>query len=55
MKLAVNMASKLSNKGDSGWTGRRIDLPELPRNAGENRTASKRVLLKAIKDAGGRR
>lgn len=25
------MASNLSNKGDSGWTGRRIDLPEFSR------------------------
>ena len=30
-----------------------LGLPELPRNAGRNRTASKRALLKAIKDAGG--
>ena len=27
--------------------------PELPRNNGNRRTASKRALLKAIKDAGG--
>lgn len=27
--------------------------PPVPRNAGNNRTASKRALLKAIKDAGG--
>lgn len=27
--------------------------PELPRNAGNRRTASKRALLKAIEDAGG--
>ena len=35
---------------------RRAELgnPELPRNAGQNRTASKRALLKAIKDAGGK-
>lgn len=30
-----------------------LGLPELPRNAGKNRTPSKRALLKAIKDAGG--
>lgn len=30
-----------------------LDLPHLPRNAGHNRTESKRALLKAIKDAGG--
>lgn len=28
--------------------------PELPRNAGNRRTASKRALLKAIEEAGGR-
>lgn len=28
--------------------------PELPRNAGQNRTDSKRALLAAIEDAGGR-
>ena len=31
-----------------------LGLPELPRNAGRNRTASKRALLKAIEDAGGK-
>lgn len=30
-----------------------LGIPELPRNAGKNRTASKRALLKAIEDAGG--
>lgn len=30
-----------------------LGLPDLPRNAGTNRTPSKRALLKAIKDAGG--
>ncbi len=28
--------------------------PPVPRNAGANRTASKRALLKAIEDAGGK-
>jgi hypothetical protein len=28
--------------------------PELPRNAGNRRTPSKRALLKAIEDAGGK-
>lgn len=28
--------------------------PELPRNTGSRRTSSKRALLKAIEDAGGR-
>jgi hypothetical protein len=57
------------SKADDGWTGRRIDmaefgarlaarkaalnLPDPPRNAGNNRTASKRALLKAIEEAGG--
>lgn len=31
-----------------------LGIPELPRNAGKNRTASKRALLKAIADAGGK-
>ena len=30
-----------------------LGLPEMPRNAGKNRTPSKRALLKAIKDLGG--
>ena len=63
------MASK-SSKATDGWTGRRVDmgefgariaarkaelgLPDPPRNAGKNRTASKRALLKAIEDAGGK-
>jgi hypothetical protein len=52
------------------WTGPRVDFarfsaelaarraalgnPELPRNAGQNRTASKKALLKAITAAGGK-
>ena len=28
--------------------------PEMPRNSGKRRTASKRALLKAIEDAGGK-
>lgn len=28
--------------------------PELPRNSGKRRTASKRALLKAVRDAGGK-
>lgn len=31
-----------------------LGIRELPRNAGKNRTASKRALLKAIEDAGGK-
>jgi hypothetical protein len=44
-----------------GEFGRRIaarkaelGIPELPRNNGKQRTPSKRALLKAIEDAGGR-
>ena len=63
------MASK-SSKADPEWTGRRIDFPafsealakrraelgepELPRNSGTNRTPSKRALLKAIAELGGK-
>jgi hypothetical protein len=31
-----------------------LGLPDPPRNAGKNRTPSKRALLKAIEDAGGK-
>jgi hypothetical protein len=31
-----------------------LGLPELPRNSGTRRTPSKRALLKAIEDAGGK-
>jgi hypothetical protein len=63
------MASKRL-KADENWTGRRIDFPafsdalskrraelgepDLPRNSGERRTESKKALLKAIEDAGGK-
>ncbi len=63
------MASKRSTT-DDGWTGRRLDmnefgrriaarkaelgLPDPPRNAGKNRTPSKRALLKAIVELGGK-
>jgi hypothetical protein len=63
------MASKRSSTTD-GWTGRRIDFvafgealsaraaalgnAEMPRNSGQRRTASKKALLKAIEDAGGK-
>jgi hypothetical protein len=55
---------------DTDWPGRRIDhaqyaakltarrellgQPELPRNSGIRRTDSKKALLKAIEDAGGK-
>ena len=61
------MASKTSKPERQAWvismaemgarvTARRAELgvPELPRNAGNNRTPSKRALLKAIEDAGGK-
>ena len=57
-------------KAEENWTGRRVDFPafsdalskrraelgnpDLPRNSGENRTESKKALLKAIEDAGGK-
>lgn len=63
------MASKTS-KADPAWTGRTLDFPafsealskrraelgnpELPRNPGTNRTPSKRALLQAIADLGGK-
>jgi hypothetical protein len=63
------MASK-QLKSDPAWAGRRVDFPafslalakrraelgepELPRNAGKDRTPSKRALLKAIEEAGGK-
>lgn len=63
------MASKRL-KTDKDWTGKRVSFPafsdalsarreelgqpELPRNAGKNRTPSKRALLKAIEQAGGK-
>jgi hypothetical protein len=63
------MDSQTSRPSDK-WPGRRISHPEfalqlaqrraelgnpeLPRNSGKRRTASKRALLKAIEKAGGR-
>jgi hypothetical protein len=31
-----------------------LGLPDLPRNSGKNRTESKKALLKAIEEAGGK-
>lgn len=58
------------SKTDPNWTGRVVDmaelgarldarkaelgLPELPRNPGKNRTASKRALLAEIAKLGGK-
>ena len=41
---------------DAWLTQRRaeLDLPPIPRNTGTRRTASKRALLKAIEDSGGK-
>ena len=63
------MVSKRSQTNDE-WTGRRIDFavfsnalskraaalgnPQLPRNSGNRRTESKKALLKAIEDIGGK-
>lgn len=60
----------MTSNAMGGWTGRTLDFaafsaelearraelgsPELPRNAGKNRTPSKQALLKAIEDAGGK-
>jgi hypothetical protein len=68
MKQQATMASKTSEAED--WPGpvitheefaarlfaRRAELghPELPRNSGNRRTASKRALLKAIEGLGGK-
>ena len=62
------MASKTSQKADEGLrrvshrelsakiANRKAELGliEVPRNPGTNRTPSKRALLKAIEDAGGK-
>ena len=63
------MASKRL-KAEENWTGRRMDFPafsdalskrraelgnpDLPRNSGGRRTESKKSLLKAIEEAGGK-
>jgi hypothetical protein len=60
----------MTSKTSADWPGQRIDHasfaatlaerrraagdPEMPRNDGARRTASKRALLKAIEDAGGK-
>lgn len=61
------MASKTSDPGESGRVRRLSDLADalarrqaeigpvkVARNSGKRRTPSKRALLKAIEDAGGR-
>lgn len=64
MKQLANMALKSSSVEkvvDMAEFGRELSRrraelgnPELPRNSGKRRTASKRALLKAIEKAGGR-
>lgn len=64
------MVSRICDPDPEDWPGPRVDHatfaaqlierraalgnPELPRNAGHNRTESKRALLAAIAAAGGR-
>lgn len=64
------MVSKTSADAPPAWPGRVVQheefaaalaarreaagQPEMPRNAGNRRTPSKRALLKAIEDAGGK-
>ena len=64
------MASNTSNPPPDDWPGPRLTHeafaaalakrrasegePMMPRNSGKRRTPSKRALLKAIEDAGGR-
>ena len=43
-ELAASIAARMAELG----------LPDPPRNAGNNRTPSKRALLKAIEEAGGK-
>jgi len=43
-ELAASIAARKAELG----------LPDPPRNAGQNRTPSKRALLKAIEEAGGK-
>ena len=66
----MSTASRRSNEGHEDWAGRRIDFAdfgrkladrraelseiETPRNSGKRRTASKRALLKAIEEDGGK-
>lgn len=67
---AIMASTASKTDGKKGWAGprvthaeaarrlaaRRAELgePDLPRNAGKDRTPSKRALLKAIGDAGGK-
>jgi hypothetical protein len=68
--MASKTSAPKGETSDADWPGRRIDhaqyaaklaarrellgQPELPRNSGTRRTESKKALLKAIKDVGGK-
>jgi hypothetical protein len=68
--MASKISAPESTISESDWPGKRIDhaqyaaklaarrellgQPQLPRNSGTRRTESKRALLKAIEDAGGK-
>jgi hypothetical protein len=68
--MASKISAPKGETSDADWPGRRIDhaqyaaklaarreilgQPELPRNSGTRRTESKKALLKAIEDAGGK-
>jgi hypothetical protein len=68
--MASKTSAPKGETSDADWPGRRIDhaqyaaklaarrellgQPELPRNSGTRRTESKKALLKAIEDAGGK-
>lgn len=68
--MASKTLKKTATRPADGWTGRRVDMAEFgrriaarkaelgiadpPRNAGTNRTASKRALLEAIEELGGK-
>lgn len=66
----MSTVSKRSKAKAESWSSRRVDFAQfsaelarrraelgeadMPRNSGKRRTASKRALLKAIEDAGGK-
>jgi hypothetical protein len=68
--MASKTSAPEATISDADWSGKRIDhaqyaaqletrrellgQPELPRNSGTRRTESKKALLKAIEDAGGK-
>lgn len=64
------MSKETRENSSDDWPGRRVDMaefgralaerraalgdPVMPRNSGKRRTASKRAVLKAIENAGGK-